>query len=274
MHLQSNRTSLVVQSFQSNIQASGGCNNQCVRTTRRPEADQNQIPAILAMVPKYNNQSSQDARKRTLMSTARSTPANTQTTSNISAQLILSKRSNTIEVLFKEEKFSGAPDECIDLKPRDFHIIENNHSVTNDERSQLVVSCLKGIALEFYVKEISPQMPYEMFIDKLGARYNTPHRKLSLRSEVYSFNFDDFMARQQIQDEKEFLCCTADYLKNITPQLVDGFHTESNKIRYLRSAVLGKKCATTALKNISTAQYDFEKLGMQLNESIQPERRI
>ena len=82
------------------------------------------------------------------------------------------------------------------------------------------------------------------------------------------------MARQQIQDEKECLRSMVEYLNNITPQLVDGFHTESNKIRYLRDAVLGKKWATTLLKIISTAQYNFEQIVMVLNESIQLKRGV
>ena len=74
-------------------------------------------------------------------------------------------------------------------------------------------------------------MPYQMIVDKLRARYNTPHRKLSLQSEVDSLDFDEFMTRHQIQYEKECLPRMVEYLNNITPQLVDGFHTESNKIR-------------------------------------------
>ena len=63
-------------------------------------------------------------------------------------------------------------------------------------------------------------------------------------------------------------------LNNMTPQLVDGFHTESNMIRYLRNAELDKKWVTTPLKNISTALYNFEKLVMTLNESMQLEQEI
>ena len=65
-----------------------------------------------------------------------------------------------------------------------------------------------------------------------------------------------------------------EYLNNITPQLVDGFHTESNKIKYLHDAVLGKKWANTPLNNISTTQYNFDQLVLALNKSIQPEREI
>ena len=76
------------------------------------------------------------------------------------------------------------------------------------------------------------------------------------------------MARHQIQDEEESLCRMVEYLNNITTQLLDDFHNESNKIRHLRNAVFGKICATTPLKNISTVQYNLDQLVMALNESI------
>ena len=60
-----------------------------------------------------------------------------------------------------------------------------------------------------------------------------------------------------MKDDKECLSRMVEYLNNITQQLADDFHTESNKIRYLLNAVLGKKWASTSLKNISIAQYYF-----------------
>ena len=55
---------------------------------------------------------------------------------------------------------------------------------------------------------------------------------------------------------------------------MNGFLTESDKIRYLRNVVIGKKWATKPLKNISTVQYNFDQLVMALNKSIQLEREI
>ena len=49
------------------------------------------------------------------------------------------------------------------------------------------------------------------------------------------------MTRHQVKDEKECLRRMDEYLNNITPQQVDGFCTESNKIRHLRNAEIGKK---------------------------------
>ena len=74
-------------------------------------------------------------------------------------------------------------------------------------------------------------MPHQIFIDKLHTRYNTPHRNLFLQSELSSPNFDEFMDRHQIQDEKECLCRMVEYLNDITPHLVDGFHTEFHKFK-------------------------------------------
>ena len=51
--------------------------------------------------------------------------------------------------ILQRKEILRRPDQCIELTPRDFHICATNHSLTNNERSQLVVSCLKGGALEF-----------------------------------------------------------------------------------------------------------------------------
>ena len=82
------------------------------------------------------------------------------------------------------------------------------------------------------------------------------------------------MTRHQIKDEKECLNCMIEYLNNIARQLVDGFHTESNKIRHLRKSILGKRWTTTPLNNICTVQYKFYQLVMTLHEIIQLEREI
>ena len=87
-------------------------------------------------------------------------------------------------------------------------------------------------------------------------------------------NFEVFMARRQIQYEKECIRRMIEYLNNITQRLVGGFHTDSNKIRCLRNAVLGKKWSTTPLENISTGKYNFDNLVMALNEIIRLERGI
>ena len=130
--------------------------------------------------------------------------------------LTLSKKSSAIEVRLKEDKFSGSSDQCIDLTLRDFHKCANNHSLTNNERSQPVVNCFKCGALELYLKDIHAQMPYQMIIEKLRARYSTPHRKLSLQSEVDSLKFNELMARRKIQDEKECLHRMVEYFNNHT----------------------------------------------------------
>ena len=65
-----------------------------------------------------------------------------------------------------------------------------------------------------------------------------------------------------------------EYRNNITPQFVDGFHAELNKMRYLHSAVHSKKCATSPLKNISATQSYFDQVTMVLNENIYPENKI
>ena len=78
------------------------------------------------------------------MCPAKYTPANTQTTTNSSTQLALSKKSSRIEVHLKEEKITSLYGQSIDLRLLDFEICANKHWLTNDERSHLMVTCLKG----------------------------------------------------------------------------------------------------------------------------------
>ena len=78
-----------------------------------------------------------------------------------------------------------------------------------------------------------------MIVDKLHARYSTPHGRLYLQSKFDSLNLDDFMARHQIQMRKNVYAIWLNTSDKIRPQLVDGFHTESNKMRYFQNAVLG-----------------------------------
>ena len=94
-----------------------------------------------------------------------------------------------------------------------------------------------------------------MVCDKLDERSKTPHRKLYLRLEVDSVDFDDFMARKYIQNKTECVSLFVACLNNITLQLVEDFFAESNKTTYLLNALLGRKWATTLLNNISTDQY-------------------
>ena len=51
---------------------------------------------------------------------------------------------------------------------------------------------------------------------------------ITIQSEVDSLEFDDFMTRNQIKDEKEGLRRMVKYLNNVTAQLVEGFHSKKH----------------------------------------------
>ena len=97
---------------------------------------------------------SPNARQQTQRSQTRDRQADSQNNSNPPTKLTLSKETNVVEVRFKEERFSSVLDRCIDLALRDFHICANNHSLSDEERFNLVVNCFKGEALEFCLRRI------------------------------------------------------------------------------------------------------------------------
>ena len=102
----------------------------------------------------------------------------------------------------------------------------------------------------------------------------TPTSKATTPLRIDFLNLDDVMARHRIQYEKVGIRCIVEYPDNATSQLVERFHTGSNKIRFLRNAVLGKDWTTTSLKNICTSQYSFDQLVLAQNDSIQLEKGI
>ena len=97
------------------------------------------------------------------MNATTNTPANIQTTAKSSTQLILSKKSSAIEGSFKNENFSGA-DQCINLTLRDFHKCESNQSLTNNERSLLVIKYLKGGARNSISKRLTHECLIKWFL--------------------------------------------------------------------------------------------------------------
>ena len=96
------------------------------------------------MEPQNINRSSQDARQREPRNKTRSTPAKYsnqyQFLHTINA---LQEIQRYLRTLQKKKNFQ-VPDLKIDLTLRDIHISAINYSLINDERSQLVVNCLKG----------------------------------------------------------------------------------------------------------------------------------
>ena len=87
----------------------------------------------------------------------------------------------------------------------DFHMCERKRSLINKQRSKQVFNSLKGGTFESYLEEINQENSCQTIFDRLRARYNMSHRKLSLKSEFESQNFDDLIAHSQIQNEKECL---------------------------------------------------------------------
>ena len=69
--------------------------------------------------------------------------------------------------------------------------------------------------------------------------------RLPYNLTLISLNFDDFIARNYIHDEKEDIQSIVKYLDKVTTWLVEELHTGLNRIRYLRNAVLCKKYVIT-----------------------------
>ena len=164
------------------------------------ETNQNQIPASETMVTQNINRSSLYARNRTPMNPARKHLSILNLLSTLPHSYPCPRNQVRLKYASKKRNYM-VPEKGFDLKPRHLHTCANNHSLTNNERYQLVAKSLKDRPLEFYLKEINEKMPYEIVVDKQRVGYNRPYRKLFLQSEVSSLSYDVLPARIPIYYE-------------------------------------------------------------------------
>ena len=77
------------------------------------------------------------------------------------------------------------------------------------------------------------------------------------------------MQTHEITDKGDSQKKLVNRINILTPQCPPGFRSESNKIRFLRSAVLDRAWDQTPVSNIITAKYTFNSFVTVLREQLQ-----
>ena len=87
---------------------------------------------------------------------------------------------------------------------------------------------LEGEALESYLKEITAQNPYQMAVYKLvqDIKHNIGNRLINRK--LISWILVSSLSVMRYKMRTDFLPWVVKYLNSIKPQLVNGFHAESN----------------------------------------------
>ena len=143
-----------------------------------------------------------------------------------------------MEHYFKDRKFSGAPTQSVNNLIRDFEICAHQQGLSPQQVSLFFVNTLADPSRQLFLTYCSQTMPLDQIAQNMKPHSISETKKLQLRSEFDSLDLQSFMSKHQIVDTSAGLTKLVDHINALVPQLPDGFGNDSNKIRYLRRAVM------------------------------------
>ena len=170
---------------------------------------------------------------------------------------------------FSGRKFAGDLSQSVELLLRDYETCARQHRLTSGQKADYFSNVLEGPALTFFLNTYVPGMTYEEISEAMKREYNSDSRQLQVQSTLEGLRLDSFMAANSLSTESEGLNKMVEYIERLAPQCPPGFRSNENKIRFLRSAVLGYEWALAPIRNIVTHRYKFNAFVTALHESLQ-----
>jgi len=93
----------------------------------------------------------------------------------------------------KGNKFSGAPEQSIELLIRDYEVVAEHQSLTNSEISLFFVNALADPARSFFLNHYNQNMQYSEITSHMRRHYNSKARKLAIQSEIDGREIESYM---------------------------------------------------------------------------------
>ena len=187
----------------------------------------------------------------------------------MSSESDMVKKYSAVNTEFRDKKFSGDLEQPINQTIRDFDNCARQLRLTDEQKRNLFVNIFSGPARDFYFDNTREEMGYRQLVRVMIDEYDSDARRLAVQSELEMLTLHRLMVEKGISDEGVGLSKLVERINVLTPQCPPNFRSESNKIRYLRSAVLDRDWAQTPVSNITTAQYSFNSLVTALREQLQ-----
>ncbi len=128
------------------------------------------------------------------------------------------------------------------------------------------MNSLEGAARNFILSNFTPGMSFENAAAMMKREYDSDSCQLQVQSSLEWLKLSSFMSAHSVSTESEGLSKIVEHSEKLTPQCPDGFRSHENKIRYLRSAVLGSEWALTSIRSIHG--YKFHGFFTALHESL------
>ena len=184
------------------------------------------------------------------------------------ARYAQSKKGHIVEYYFRDCRFSGAPEQSVDILIRDYEICAVQQCLDPTQMSLFFVSALSDPAQQFFLTHCSSRMPFDQIVTHIRRHFNSESRKLSLLSDMDSLNLVTFMKKYEISNHSLGLKKIIDHINALAPQLPRGFGDNAHKTRYLRRAVMRFPWAQNPIAQLTTSQYTFVHVVILVSGSL------
>ena len=179
------------------------------------------------------------------------------------------KKASSVHQYFRDSKFTGDLTQSIEFTIRDYNICAIQLELSAAQKTSFFVSAFSGPARTFFFQNASHDMDFEALADMMIEEYDSDARQLAVQSELEKLRIEKYMKEKEITTVSEGLSSLVDRLNALTPQCPKNFRHDSNKIRFLRSAVVGHPWASRAVGQITTAKFTFNTFVTALREGLQ-----
>ena len=184
------------------------------------------------------------------------------------------RKANYVLQHFKDNRFTGALTQTIEMTLRDYNICARQHRLTQSQKADYFVNILDGPARTFFFNNSSESMPFEEMAEMMIGEFNSNSRQLQVYGRLTTLRIERVITENELNSFSEALTKIVTIIEMMTPQCPPHFRSEPHKITYLRNAVIGQQWSRTPISNIVTSHYTFNGFVTALRESMQLEEEI
>lgn len=151
--------------------------------------------------------------------------------------------------------------------------VRHRQNCRNKMKVYFFIDVFTGAARDFFYDHCRGDMNFRGRADKMLIEYDSDATRLGVHLEWVILTIKQFMANQKNIDDVVILTRIVEHVTTPIPQCPPNFCTESNKIRFLRHALLMQSWAENAVKNTISAKCTFiafvTALRKQLHQKVE-----
>ena len=183
---------------------------------------------------------SQDPRSGSQAGDSGTHPGQNQEQAPLLGKADMTEKLSAVNSEFRDKTFTGDLDQPMRQTVRDFALCARQLGLITTKKRDLFINCFAGNARSFFFDNCKDHMSFDELAKTMIHEYDSDARRLAVQSELEMMTLSRVMLNHDITDEGDALNKIVYRINILTPQCPPEFRSESNKIRFLRSAVLDR----------------------------------